>query len=330
MLGTLNCGISVSVVQERTGKRMSKVSKEGKKKAGRKIINTEAKNKRTAQNRAAQRAFRERKEAKLRALEETIVVLKGMNSKKNSETEYLKECLSELLTEVTKYRPANEKDQGILKRLKEIKADDLKSVEVVPEQPSATNFMNSPTNTTTAGSDKQADKTSSKKSSPHVKLESNTSSVSVTSEERGVLSHTPTTTNTSFDTSPSVINDLQRTAANRLESTGSWMDSIFDQDSKLSNLMNDQSFYPFDNISFSNSPVITNNWGENDMVAKQAGLESFNFAISNSNSTFGLPAIATDLSDINDINDTTTRIEPQLAFPGEDIKYSREDRKSVV
>ena len=38
----------MSVVQERTGKRMSKVSKEGKKKAGRKIIDTEAKNKRTA------------------------------------------------------------------------------------------------------------------------------------------------------------------------------------------------------------------------------------------------------------------------------------------
>lgn len=47
----------MSVVQERTGKRMSKVSKEGKKKAGRKIIDTEAKNKRTAQNRAAQRRF---------------------------------------------------------------------------------------------------------------------------------------------------------------------------------------------------------------------------------------------------------------------------------
>ncbi|KAL3232141.1 AP-1-like transcription factor YAP2 [Nakaseomyces bracarensis] len=106
---------------------MNKVKKE-KKRAGRKVTDTEAKNKRTAQNRAAQRAFRERKEAKMRALEETIAVLKGMNSKKNGETEYLKRCLVGMIQEVTKYRPLNSGDQNMLRFLEDLRPDDVDSL----------------------------------------------------------------------------------------------------------------------------------------------------------------------------------------------------------
>ena len=48
-------------------------------KSGQKPIDTEPKSKRTAQNRAAQRAYRERKERKMKELEDKVRLLEDAN-----------------------------------------------------------------------------------------------------------------------------------------------------------------------------------------------------------------------------------------------------------
>ena len=81
---------------------------------GRKKIDTEAKNRRTAQNRAAQRAFRERKEQKLKSLENKISTLEKINEQSEYETVLLKNHLADLIHEITKFRPKSEKDLQIV------------------------------------------------------------------------------------------------------------------------------------------------------------------------------------------------------------------------
>ncbi|CAB4253702.1 Cad1p [Maudiozyma barnettii] len=81
---------------------------------GRKKIDTEAKNRRTAQNRAAQRAFRERKEQKLKSLESKISNLEKINEHSEYESELLKNHLNDLINEITKFRPKSQKDLQVL------------------------------------------------------------------------------------------------------------------------------------------------------------------------------------------------------------------------
>ncbi|KAG0658521.1 DNA-binding transcription factor yap1 [Maudiozyma exigua] len=81
---------------------------------GRKKIDTEAKNRRTAQNRAAQRAFRERKEQKLKSLENKISTLEEINEQSEYETVLLKNHLADLIHEITKFRPKSQKDLQIM------------------------------------------------------------------------------------------------------------------------------------------------------------------------------------------------------------------------
>lgn len=88
---------------------------------GRKKLDTEAKSRRTAQNRAAQRAFRERKEAKLKSLEDKIYNLEDLNKHNEREAAFLKEHLLQLIDEVNKFRPKNSKDTKIFSFLKESK-----------------------------------------------------------------------------------------------------------------------------------------------------------------------------------------------------------------
>ncbi|KAK6462262.1 Bzip transcription factor Pap1 bound To Dna, partial [Scheffersomyces coipomensis] len=56
----------------------------------RKPIETEPKSKRTAQNRAAQRAYRERKERKMKDLEDKVKNLEDKNIKVTTEADFLK------------------------------------------------------------------------------------------------------------------------------------------------------------------------------------------------------------------------------------------------
>lgn len=73
-------------------------------KPGRKPIDTEPKNKRTAQNRAAQRAFRERKERRLKELEDKIVLLEDEKKSANTEAEFLRLQVEMLMGELAKHR----------------------------------------------------------------------------------------------------------------------------------------------------------------------------------------------------------------------------------
>lgn len=76
-------------------------------KVGRRPIETEPKSKRTAQNRAAQRAYRERKERKMKDLEDKVKSLEDANVKALTETDFLKAQVDILKNELVKYRGGN-------------------------------------------------------------------------------------------------------------------------------------------------------------------------------------------------------------------------------
>lgn len=71
---------------------------------GRKPIDNEASSKRTAQNRAAQRAYRERKERKMKDLEDKVHALEQENVKVSTESDFLRAQIDMLKNELTKYR----------------------------------------------------------------------------------------------------------------------------------------------------------------------------------------------------------------------------------
>lgn len=71
-------------------------------KVGRKPIDTEPKSRRTAQNRAAQRAYRERKERKMKDLEEKVALLEDDKMKALSEQDILKAQIDLLKRELSR------------------------------------------------------------------------------------------------------------------------------------------------------------------------------------------------------------------------------------
>lgn len=73
-------------------------------KPGRKPIDTEPKLKRTAQNRAAQRAYRERKEKKMKELEDRVADLEDDKIKAATELDLLRAQINLLKRELTRYR----------------------------------------------------------------------------------------------------------------------------------------------------------------------------------------------------------------------------------
>ncbi|KAK6354987.1 DNA-binding transcription factor yap1 [Orbilia brochopaga] len=74
------------------------------KKPGRKPITNEPTSKRKAQNRAAQRAFRERKEKHLKDLEQKVQDLEKISESTNQENKALKEQVDKLQSELKEYR----------------------------------------------------------------------------------------------------------------------------------------------------------------------------------------------------------------------------------
>lgn len=74
------------------------------KKPGRKADNSEPASKKKAQNRAAQRAFRERKEKHLKDLEDRVSELEAESHATSSENDFLRQQVSRLQTELKKYR----------------------------------------------------------------------------------------------------------------------------------------------------------------------------------------------------------------------------------
>ncbi|KAH3673256.1 hypothetical protein WICMUC_003715 [Wickerhamomyces mucosus] len=77
-------------------------------KPGRKPLDTEPKNKRTAQNRAAQRAFRERKERKMKELEDKVLSLEDEKNSATTESEFLRIQVQMLMNELAKHRGTND------------------------------------------------------------------------------------------------------------------------------------------------------------------------------------------------------------------------------
>lgn len=71
-------------------------------KPGRKPVNSEPKNKRTAQNRAAQRAFRERKEKRMKELEDKVSKLEKEKVEMANESELLRNQISLLLKQISR------------------------------------------------------------------------------------------------------------------------------------------------------------------------------------------------------------------------------------
>ncbi|CEP65012.1 DNA-binding transcription factor YAP1 LALA0_S17e00166g [Lachancea lanzarotensis] len=86
-------------------------------KPGRKPLDTEAKNKRTAQNRAAQRAFRERKEQKMKELEDKVLQLEHVQQQSEMESDFLRGQLQQLVSELQQYRPQQPSDSHVLQYL---------------------------------------------------------------------------------------------------------------------------------------------------------------------------------------------------------------------
>lgn len=73
-------------------------------KPGRKPLDTEPKSKRTAQNRAAQRAYRERKERRMKELEEKVKDLEDEKIKATTQLDFLRAQIDLLKSELTRYR----------------------------------------------------------------------------------------------------------------------------------------------------------------------------------------------------------------------------------
>lgn len=93
---------------------------------GRKKLDVESKNKRTQQNRIAQRAYRERKEQKLKNLENKIVWLEQLNLQNLNEINFINANLKRLLDDLKQYRSFNDDDLFLLKFLNE--KNDIKSL----------------------------------------------------------------------------------------------------------------------------------------------------------------------------------------------------------
>ncbi|CAK7901168.1 AP-1-like transcription factor Cap1p [[Candida] anglica] len=73
-------------------------------KPGRKPIETVPKSKRTAQNRAAQRAYRERKEQRMKDLEDKVKSLENETIRATTESDFLKAQVDVLKSELARYR----------------------------------------------------------------------------------------------------------------------------------------------------------------------------------------------------------------------------------
>ncbi|KAK4234877.1 hypothetical protein C8A03DRAFT_46867 [Achaetomium macrosporum] len=89
---------------ENSGAKRRESEEKVAKKPGRKPLTTEPSSKRKAQNRAAQRAFRERKEKHLRDLENKVQELEKLSEAANSEKEALRAKVEKMTIELNEYK----------------------------------------------------------------------------------------------------------------------------------------------------------------------------------------------------------------------------------
>lgn len=91
--------------------------RKGSKTSKKQDLDPETKLKRTAQNRAAQRAFRERKERKMKELEKKVHSLESIQQENEVEATFLRDQLVTLVSELKKYRPETRNDSKVLEYL---------------------------------------------------------------------------------------------------------------------------------------------------------------------------------------------------------------------
>ncbi|KXX76835.1 AP-1-like transcription factor [Madurella mycetomatis] len=90
--------------EESSGAKRRESEDKVAKKPGRKPLTTEPTSKRKAQNRAAQRAFRERKEKHLKDLENKVQELEKLSQAANNENELLRAQIDKMTTELNEYK----------------------------------------------------------------------------------------------------------------------------------------------------------------------------------------------------------------------------------
>lgn len=90
--------------EENPGAKRRESEEKVAKKPGRKPLTTEPSSKRKAQNRAAQRAFRERKEKHLRDLENKVQELEKLSEAANSENDALRARVEKMTVELNEYK----------------------------------------------------------------------------------------------------------------------------------------------------------------------------------------------------------------------------------
>ncbi|VVT52082.1 uncharacterized protein SAPINGB_P003311 [Magnusiomyces paraingens] len=96
--------VSVPSTTINSKKKQSASTKPTPKRPGRRINPNEPESKRKAQNRAAQRAFRERKERHLKDLEQRVEELENEAQETNTENEFLRKQVERLQNELRKFR----------------------------------------------------------------------------------------------------------------------------------------------------------------------------------------------------------------------------------
>lgn len=97
-------------------------------------LDPETRMKRIAQNRAAQKAFRERKERKMRELEKKVVDLESLTKLNEVETGFLRDQLSLLVKELKKYRPETKQDSKVLRYLEKYNSMQRQAQEVTTQK----------------------------------------------------------------------------------------------------------------------------------------------------------------------------------------------------
>ena len=181
---------------------------------GRKRIDVESKNKRTQQNRIAQRAYRERKEQKLKNLENKIVWLEQLNLQNTNEINFIHYNLRRLLNDLKQYRSFNDEDNVLLKFLNEkneIKALINNELNKIDNNLKGSNNSNN-TNSSSSSNDSSTDNRITP--SPDLNFKNDIQSFSNTNNNFNltntwVTSTTTTTTNNNnlnnYDSSPDLI-----------------------------------------------------------------------------------------------------------------------------
>lgn len=225
-----------------------------------KQLDPEARLKRTQQNRAAQRAFRERKEKKMRELENKVSKLTEIQKQNEIESNFLRDQLNLLLLELKKYRPTTDNDLKVLNYLSQHNNNNKESVFSSSSSPSPPSPHPS--------------KPTIKTSDINNNNDNNSGSSNSNSNSNNTISTGTITVNTP-DNSSSWLDKL-------LSDNDLFTQQLFDNNNNNSNSNSNKL-----NISNNNSPsplFFSNKYNDNQIIPHSAKVNHSNNNSTNSNS----------------------------------------------